>query len=175
MLAMIIDKMDKVLAYLYEILPARASHIEIIENALHDNGGNCIDQILQHLIKDNYLVELNYSFDENSTLHFRKKYTLTIAGILFCDKASVFRRPYHSADIKAKIDEKKQEIERKIKWKESWPKRNWLLIGVIGFVFGILGPIISEWCKRKLWPESKTLVAPGSNAKDTLKQKVFLS
>ena len=60
-------------------------------------------------------------------------------------------------------------MKRSEMWREL-PKRYWLVIALIAYVFGLLSPLIVEWSRRKIWPESTQTSKPLPTSTDTTKK-----
>jgi hypothetical protein len=62
------------------------------------------------------------------------------------------------------LQKAKEERAKKL---ESWPKRNWFWVAIIGYFAGIVSTPIQKLIESKILPDKKELVQPIPTLKDT--------
>ncbi len=97
------------------------------------------------------------NFDKRiSLVHLIKVYDL-IVNMFYVDHvrdANFYKTEYFKINT---IGEHRYLRLREMKSRKTWrelPKKYWLAVALFAYVFGLLSPIIVEWSKRKIWPES---------------------
>lgn len=55
----------------------------------------------------------------------------------------------------------------------TWPQKNWVIIGIATFLLGIIGTLVAEWCKRKIWPDTSQTKQTIQAVKDTSAAATF--
>ena len=144
---MIIDELDILLGYLFDRVPNLICEYEIITSVFNSDSKVPAKAIILHLLENHHIYQ-ETDIETNTPSNTITKYGITIVGINFYAGSNIKNKPYYS---KYKGD----ELEKKTKKNESWQKRNWIGVSIMTLAFAVLiGPLISEWCKRKIWSDS---------------------
>jgi len=145
------------------VIPKRYIHIELKKKGF-DITESHLTAILSKLLIDKYI-----SIDRGIIKGMKQSFYI-YGEVSYEDKTGMTVRSL-SPDIE-KIDDVKEDLYWAT-WegiyfaeddgykkfyantrRENFPKRNWLLIAICAYVFGILSPLIVEYSKKRIWQES---------------------
>lgn len=148
------EVLDRVLEYLYKLIPGFIAKSQIIREVFNNDKSVPIDAILLFL-KEEGLIFNELAIVNNTALPKTNRYSLTMGGILFFQNAGILNRPYCAHELENIQEAEKSTINAKLAKREAFPKQNWMILPIITFVRGGISTIEGEYLKRKIWPEAK--------------------
>jgi len=145
-------QMDEVLHYLYQLSPASAGRAEIAQKVFKNEAGVPIDAILLHL-KNEGCIFNPIRVDNNIAYDMNDYYAITILGIQFFRNAAIMGKPFEARETERLLELKNRVVTAKLAKKEAFPKRQWMILPLITFAFGIISTIGTEFLKRRFFTE----------------------
>jgi hypothetical protein len=149
-----IEYLDRVLIYLYQISPGAASKEELTREVFANDPTVPIDAILLHLLEQGNIYPVIY-IEHYLAIEIPDCYSISVPGIIFFQQASLPGMPYQSAEEERQRKASEQIIYAKVEKREAFIKLNWMLLPLITFLLCILATVGSEYFKRKMWPDPK--------------------
>ncbi len=135
----------------------RLQRLDIVLKILEDLKG--------HLMREKYPTEDFFGELQSILKKLSKDGYIEILPDALGNKEPVYRIIYEG-----RVFNQLEGYEKK--WKEvrrvSWPQRNWPIVALITFIIGLLSPIVVEYCKRKILPESNQSGKTTQGGTDTL-------
>lgn len=104
------------------------------------------DSVRKFLLREKYLQIINHTIPHDM---------MTDKGLKARELGGHKQYLQYEANLAAQAKE-----QEKKEFNISWPQRHWLLVGVIGFVFGILSPLAERLIEKRIWPESSQSKPP---------------
>jgi hypothetical protein len=164
---------DKIIAYLYSIIPAQKTQAQLLKEVFNNDAKVPLPAIINHLLTDGYLVRWEYQAGKVNPS--KDEYLLSFVAIAKQTDAAYSGKGLYEAkkiteDAENKRRVEKEEIELKVAKAESWPKRHWLIMIFVAFFLGIIADMGKELFKRKLDQDAEKAAPNNSKTIDSVRK-----
>lgn len=151
----IIGSLDLLTRYLYDRVPDHIHKSTIYKQVFKNDPKIPFDALLAHLEDENFIHHPLESVN-GEEVEKTDYYSLKPSGIFFYQWSDIPGRPFYAKEVARINDLQKAEVMAKVVQRESYLKRNWMVLPFITFLLGMLSTLGTEFLKRKIWPDPKS-------------------